>query len=452
MSDLKKSKRPQALYISPELPYPDTHGRRIRQAVQIEALAQDYEITVAIERQAPTIRSLEIAIERNLRVKSWTSPPIAHADPTRSKLSVEDYFDEFRFAEAFSLYLTFIEDLFDTVPPDLQNANRSRYLSSLRSNRFDLVWVSRLATAWTIGAIGPFPSVLDMDDSESGAYKSQRMLAEGMSADEVLEVSRRVSEISRVENELGQAYDVVTFSAAEEAESAGLANARVLENCVPPRLVPRSGRSNNSDRILFIGLVEYAPNLHGICWFLKQVWPRLRASRPAATLDIVGECFNANAHPNLICPPNVRLHGFVEDTSTLWEEATLLVVPLFAGGGTRVKILEAWSRGVPVVTTTMGIAGLDAIDGVHALIADTPEDFAKKCDALLGSPALQETLALAGGGLTGSKYKRDNAIAATRRIAQEASARFKLRTQSDIPDKVGGLMSGIASKAITPMN
>jgi glycosyltransferase involved in cell wall biosynthesis len=82
----------------------------------------------------------------------------------------------------------------------------------------------------------------------------------------------------------------------------------------------------------------------------------------------------------------VRLHDSVEDLAPLYAAADVVVVPLRAGGGTRIKILESFAHGVPVVTTSLGAEGIDAADGVHLLVADNAEAFARACLRIKEAP------------------------------------------------------------------
>src|SRR5262249_3965383 len=102
------------------------------------------------------------------------------------------------------------------VPSYLKNTRRRHYLSCLRSGRFDLVWVSRLDTAWAIGEIGSIPSVLDLDDLESSAFRSKQQLKKGRSQADVLSVSRKAQEVPEIEKEISLKYDLVTLSAVQE--------------------------------------------------------------------------------------------------------------------------------------------------------------------------------------------------------------------------------------------
>lgn len=146
-------------------------------------------------------------------------------------------------------------------------------------------------------------------------------------------------------------------------------------------------------RIVFFGSLFYYPNLDGIAWFCSEVWPLILRRVPDAQLDVAGA---SDGELPISLLKQVVVHGFVEDLDPLVASSALLVVPLRIGGGTRVKILEAWSRGLPVVSTTVGAEGLAAEDGSTLLIADTGRDFADACVRVLEDPDLGVRLATDG--------------------------------------------------------
>jgi glycosyltransferase involved in cell wall biosynthesis len=154
-----------------------------------------------------------------------------------------------------------------------------------------------------------------------------------------------------------------------------------------------------SKTILFFGSLFYYPNLDGIRWFCQKVWPIVKARMPEAELDIVGLYHEGMEHFQDI--EGVNLVGFVEDLNSYIDNSAFLVVPLRIGSGTRIKILEAWSKGLPVISTTIGAEGLGAVDGETALVRDYAEDFAQACIQLLNSP--KEGIELACNGFAYSK-------------------------------------------------
>jgi glycosyltransferase involved in cell wall biosynthesis len=146
-------------------------------------------------------------------------------------------------------------------------------------------------------------------------------------------------------------------------------------------------RNNLEQKLLFVGALFYYPNVQGIEWFCQKIWPIIYKRSPGASIEIVGDISSqANKLDYLKKIPGVNLHGFVEDIDPYLSKSAALVVPLQTGGGTRIKIIEAWSKGLPVVSTAIGCEGLGAKNGETLLIADRPEEFADACIKLLNDP------------------------------------------------------------------
>jgi glycosyltransferase involved in cell wall biosynthesis len=152
----------------------------------------------------------------------------------------------------------------------------------------------------------------------------------------------------------------------------------------------------DSRGILSIATMHYPPNAEALRWFRDAVWPLLRAADPLATVDVAGPRPPADLTAWGDSDERVRVHGFVDDLDGLYASAAVFIVPLHAGSGVRVKVLEALAAGVPVVSTSVGIDGLDLLAGEHVLVADRPEEFAQAVRTLLHEPELRQRLALAG--------------------------------------------------------
>lgn len=128
-------------------------------------------------------------------------------------------------------------------------------------------------------------------------------------------------------------------------------------------------------RILsFIGTEDHSPNYTGIMWFLQNCWEKMLKVNNSYELQIIGN-WSDNTKANITsCYRNVRFHGFVENLSDAIRD-TIMIVPILVGSGIRMKILEAASIGVPVVTTSIGVEGLPLKNGEHCFISDVPDDF-----------------------------------------------------------------------------
>lgn len=159
------------------------------------------------------------------------------------------------------------------------------------------------------------------------------------------------------------------------------------------------------ERILFVGDLSWPPNAEGIRWFCEEVWPIAARLSPSARVEILGRGASAGLSTLVRNPPDrVSFLGEGDDTRPLWRRAAVAVVPLLAGGGTRLKILEAAACGVPVVSTPVGAEGLDFLDGSEIALAAGAEEFAAAVAGLLADPAARRAQASAARRRVESRY------------------------------------------------
>jgi glycosyltransferase involved in cell wall biosynthesis len=132
------------------------------------------------------------------------------------------------------------------------------------------------------------------------------------------------------------------------------------------------------------------PNEEGLKWFIRDVWPRIKREIPRAELHLVGR--GSEGYLRELVPDIVGL-GWLEDPSDEIASWSAMIVPVRAGGGTRVKVAEGFARRCPVVATTIGAFGYDVENRREILLADRADDFASACIQLLRNPELGEALA-----------------------------------------------------------
>jgi len=144
--------------------------------------------------------------------------------------------------------------------------------------------------------------------------------------------------------------------------------------------------------VLHLGTMFWPPNEQGVLWFAAQVWPLVLSQLPAATFSVLGKhppaAITALADSHL----HIDVVGYVADPYPWLQRAGVFIVPLLSGGGMRVKIVDAWRWGLPVVSTSIGAEGIRYRDGENIVIADTPEDFAAAVLRVLTDPALSHQL------------------------------------------------------------
>ena len=245
---------------------------------------------------------------------------------------------------------------------------------------YDLIWIETERPARVIGSISRPPTVFDGDDfsyvRDWGVLRSTPWY--GSKIWDYLDVVK----VWAWERTCGRRFSLVVRCSEEDRVRQKAKNAVVIPNGTN---VPSTLRREPERRALFVGFLGYLPNALGMEWFLSAIWPRIRARIPDAMLDIVGLEPSARivqAHER----DGVLVHGYVADLSPYYERAALSVVPLLAGGGTRLKILEAIGRAVPVVSTTLGAFGIPLNEPQGLVRADAASQFADVCSSILADP------------------------------------------------------------------
>lgn len=136
--------------------------------------------------------------------------------------------------------------------------------------------------------------------------------------------------------------------------------------------------------LFYAGTLSWEANVDGLLWFLEKVWPVVSSRHPDLVFDIAGKQPDLRLIEAASRDPRIQLHGFVEDLSELYRTSRVFVCPLRFGSGIKVKVINALYRGIPTVTSRIGVEGLDVADGVHLFFEDdSSEAFAKRVLVLL---------------------------------------------------------------------
>jgi glycosyltransferase involved in cell wall biosynthesis len=283
----------------------------------------------------------------------------------------------------------------------------SRPLSSLLAG-----WVAREEPAWvvahsyhvaTAAICSGAPAWVDFHNVDSRIWS--RM---GESAGSRLERSLARWQAPRVERlERGIVGEAAGLSCVSEGDARTLAvlgaeSPRVVPNGVDLSRYRYRPEPAGEDRLFFVGDMAWPPNAEGIRWFCAEVWPRLTLLRPESRAEILGRAAPADLARR--APPGISFPGEGDDTRPYWDRAAVAVVPLLAGGGTRLKILEAAACGVPVVSTPVGAEGLDLLPGSEIVIAEGAEEFAEAVARLLADPPARRSLAAAARARVEGQY------------------------------------------------
>jgi polysaccharide biosynthesis protein PslH len=268
-----------------------------------------------------------------------------------------------------------LEKLVVTAAPEARGAPvhvMRSYLAPL-----GLALAERLRSPW---------ATLDLDDDDEVFFRGEGEVEEADAFGRI--VSAFAPEFSRV-------------AAAAPGDAAELGRRHGLDVAIVPNSVTAPAQLRRAPAgapaLLFVGSLGYEPNTEAARTLAEAVLPLVRAhGDPRATAWIVGNYSKDNRVARLGALPGVVLFGFVEDLSALYARAAVVVVPLASGSGTKLKVLEAFAHGVPVVTSPVGAAGLGVRHGVHLLVGDGPEELARHVSALLADRQLADRLSVAG--------------------------------------------------------
>ncbi len=272
------------------------------------------------------------------------------------------------------------EDFFRFTGPDQKDALRARVMPDT-----DLVIAHRLYIGALAHSAGlDVPVVLDLDDIE------HRNLARQLRRPPH-SLSRRVRFLELPSLKRGEVRTVLassrTMVCSEDDHrylaTLGARNTTVIPNAIRiPTAAPEKSRDDESPMLFFIGAYGYPPNLDAGEYLINVIFPLVRERLPDARLLMAGEAIDKL--PSLSRKPDgVEFSGFVPDLAEVYRRATVVCCPILAGGGTRIKLLEAAAAAKPMVSTTIGAEGLEFVDGVEILLRDTPDSFADACVALL---------------------------------------------------------------------
>jgi glycosyltransferase involved in cell wall biosynthesis len=359
--------RPSLLYVSPVVPALSGNGLAMRAAHTLIALSWRYRVTLLVTSR--------------------------YGSPAGSGVSPE-------------IAGTLREAIVVPAPDALQST------LALRDAPFDVVHVFRLGTvpyARPYLETEPAPERhLDLDDVESSTLRRIAALYR-QHGDERLaraeEEAAKAATLTEAENL--PAFDrlyVCTDGDIERLPRPVRSRVRVLPNVLPVAEPLPPAPVRDPIEMLFVGTLGYFPNAEGIDWFAREILPDIRDRiRHRVVLRIVGSG-GSGLVSALRSLPGVALVGYATDVRPWYARCQLVVVPIRAGGGTRIKVLEAFALRRPVVATTIGAEGIDARDGEHLLLADDPDRFAAHCANLIDDPSLGQRLAAQAAALFDARY------------------------------------------------
>jgi glycosyltransferase involved in cell wall biosynthesis len=371
------------LWMKSDYLHPTTRGGQIRTLGMLRCLHKRHEIHYVClddetNREGPA-RCSEYCAE---------AFPIKHSVPTRGSL---------RFAGQLARGLA--EDLPVAVARYRSAAMKRRVADLLRANRYDCLVCDFLFPAPNVPNLAE--AILFQHNVEAVIWKRHAAHAANPLARGYF--SLQAARMERYEQAVCRAVrHVVAVSDVDRKifESRyGVSGVSTVATGVDLDFFKRPDPAEAKADFVFLGSMDWLPNVDGARFFVEQIYPQIQAQMPDCRVALVGRRPDAAVQQLAQRCKNVIVTGTVEDVRPWLWGAAVSIVPLRIGGGTRLKIFEAMAAGTPVVSTTIGAEGLVLENGRHLLIEDDPKLFAEACVALLRDASRRHALAANGWNL-----------------------------------------------------
>lgn len=379
--------RPSVLAITSELPWPLNTGGHIRTFHLMKSLAKSFDVRLVSAVDEIDLQAIGVLRAEGVRVCQAVTGPRRRLDEIGRVVGA---------ALKHEPYVMFHRHS--------RRAVKEQILAQLRDDVPDVVYLDHIDP---FAFRDLFPQTKLVVDLHNVYSKLAARVADERRWPANWYLAREARLLAATERRIAQeAAALLTVSSEEQTtfEELGNSNVHLVPNgvdCSAYSHLP-VGRSSQPPVLLYLGALSWQPNAKAAEFLARDVLPQVREHRPDAILQIVGR----NPGPDvqvLSQLPGVEVHANVPDVGVFLERATLLAVALDSGGGTRLKILEAFAAGLPVVTTPVGCEGIDVTHGRHCWIAERP-NFASAIVDLLAVPELTSNMAEEGRLLARRQY------------------------------------------------
>jgi glycosyltransferase involved in cell wall biosynthesis len=384
-----RARRDRLLLLAPIMPSDRGNGLAMRAGFFLDAYSSRFDVDLVV---APVAGSLDPSRFVKSRVQRLAILDVAHPDSHYALVaSVRD--PQARL-DAFRRYGR--PSLAARIGPACRPLEALIDGTAYAAVHVFRLYLAELATLWLGKERDRIRIVLDCDENDALTYR--RIAAMERRRQNLIAADWAEAEAEAFAG-LAAAwlpkFDLVFAASRQDARSlAGFAvRTHVVPNTLPAPAARPLARRQRPPTILFVGTLGYTPNADAVTWFVSRVWRRLeRALGQRVRLAVVGRNAPA-AIVRLRSQRGITVNGSVADISRCYRDADLAIVPLRAGGGTRIKVIEAASHGVPLVTTAFGAQGTTFQRGVDVLMANDEANFLRACLMLLRNGSLSRRLA-----------------------------------------------------------
>lgn len=307
------------------------------------------------------------------------------------------------------MLLRLVCSLFSVAPYTIWRHYSRTYLERIhelnRIEKFDLIHCDILPLAYTIRGFNNTSATLT--DHDVSYLKALRM-AENSSILLKLFLYLEAYKLKKLESKVFEEVDIgIVVSELDKERLRGLCprgKFEVIENGVGTDEFKPDYKNNEVNTLSWVGGFDHYPNREGIYYFLESIYPLIKENINDVKLYLVGGGVTDKLRKITAMDLSIKLTGYVDNPLPYIQRASLFIVPLLSGSGTRLKIIEAMAAGKAIVTTSIGCEGIEGFNGEHYLIADKPNDFAAKVVEALNNPSLRKYLGNNARNLVKQKY------------------------------------------------
>lgn len=405
------SSRLKILFLTNRSPYPIKDGQSRRTYNILKGLARRHDVYLLSLYESAE----EIAPESISHLKSFCEK-IEMLPAPRKSLSL-------------GMLVRLLRSLFSRDPYSVWRHYSSAYVERIRmrleTTSFDVVHCDILPLAYCIrGLHSPVRTLTDHDVS---FLKTKRLAGQSRNPALKLFLYLEALKLRRLESRIFSKLDIgIAVSELDRQHLERLCPGGhfvVVGNGVDVQAFVPDSDAIEPNALVWVGGFHHSPNCEAVRFLLKEIYPRIKQEKSETKLYVVGGGAPDWLRRLATVDPSIVLTGYVDDPLPYIQRAAVLVAPMLSGGGTKLKVLEAMAVGKAVVSTSIGVEGIEGKDQQHFMVADSPQAFSHRVVSLLNDRALRERLGASARKRVSEKYDWDAICEGISGIYQSATAK-----------------------------
>jgi len=361
------------LFISPEVPWPLDTGGKIRSFNILKELSQKYEIVLVSFGKKKNLLGIRKYIKKAVIIPH-------HLNLFKKFLNLFFSMMSEKPTKVLNFYSPLMKEAID---------------KTIKKENPQILYFEHIYMASYLKDIGDKEKFFKIIDTHNVYFHFFTSLSKSQNKIKALINRGQIEKMKQYEAKIYSLSDLVLVCSPIEKQillktCPGL-KIEVVPNGVDLELYQSVSPLSHSNRIIFIGSFDHYPNEEGVLWFVENVLPRIKKRIKNFHIYLIGRQPSRRIK-ELNKISSIKVLGYVKDIKSYLLESKVFIVPLFAGGGTRLKILEAMAARVPVISTSKGAEGLKVKDGRDIFIADNAEEFAQKLIQLFTNQNLSQKI------------------------------------------------------------